>query len=253
MKLSQVALQLYTLRDFCDSTKDLAATLKKVKAIGYDAVELIRLDFAPSREVRKMADDLGLSVCSIHESGERLLNNPHAVVEELAELDTDLAVYPYPGGIDFENGADIERLVNQLRKSSDIFAAAGKRLVYHNHALEFAKHSGKLVLEYILKSVPNLFFEPDTYWIQFGGGDPVRWIERLVGRVPLIHLKDYKFNARKNIPEMAEVGSGNLDISAIVERGRAAGCDWFIVEQDFCAGDPFEAIQASLEYLKETS
>jgi sugar phosphate isomerase/epimerase len=253
MKLSQVALQLYTLRDFCDSTKDLATTLKKVKAIGYDAVELIRLDFATSREVRKLAEDLGLSVCSIHESGERLLNDPHTVAEELAELGTDLAVYPYPAGIDFENGAEIERLVNQLRKSSEIFAAAGKRLVYHNHALEFAKHSGKLVLEYILESVPSLLAEPDTYWIQFGGGDPVGWISRLPGRVPLVHLKDYKFNLRKNIPEMAEVGSGNLDIPAIIEQGRAAGCEWFIVEQDFCAGDPFTAIQTSLEYLKGNS
>jgi sugar phosphate isomerase/epimerase len=253
MKLSQVALQLYTLRDFCDSTKDLAATLKKVKAIGYDAVELIRLEFASNREVRKLAYDLGLSVCSIHESGERLLNDPHAVVEELAELGTDLAVYPYPAEIDFEDGAEIERLVDQLRKSSEVFAAAGKRLVYHNHALEFAKHSGKLALEYILENAPNLFAEPDTYWIQFGGGDPVKWIARFRDRVPLIHLKDYKFNPRKNIPEMAEIGFGNLDIPGIIEQGRAAGCEWFIVEQDFCAGDPFEAIQTSLEYLKESS
>jgi sugar phosphate isomerase/epimerase len=250
MKLSRVALQLYTLRDFCDSTKDLATTMKKVKAIGYDAVELIRVEFASNREVRKLADDNGLSVCSIHESGERLLNDPRAVVDELGELGIDLAVYPYPAGVDFANGPEIERLVDRLRASAEVFATAGKRLVYHNHALEFAKHSGKLVLEYILESVPNLFFEPDTYWIQFGGGDPVRWIERFSGRVPLIHLKDYKFNPRKNIPEMAEIGSGNLDISAIIERGEAAGSEWFVVEQDYCEGDPFTATQVSLDYLK---
>jgi len=250
MRLSKVALQLYTLRDFCGSAKDLATTLKKVKAIGYDAVEFVRSDFASNRDLRKLADDHGLAISSIHESGERLLNDPQTAAEELTELGTDLAVYAFPAGVDFQKEAEVDRLTHQLRHSSEVFAAAGKRLVYHNHALEFAKHGEKLILEYIFANAPKLWAELDTYWIQFGGGDPVRWISKLKGRVPLIHLKDYKFNPRKNIPEMAEIGRGNLDFTAIVEQGQAAGCEWFVVEQDFCEGDPFTAIQVSLEYLK---
>ena len=42
MLISQVACQLYTLRDFCKTAADLAATAKKVKAIGYAAVLLYR-------------------------------------------------------------------------------------------------------------------------------------------------------------------------------------------------------------------
>jgi sugar phosphate isomerase/epimerase len=250
MKLSKVALQLYTLRDFCGNAKDLATTLKKVKAIGYDAVEFVRSDFASNRDLRKLADDHGLAISSIHESGDRLLNHPQAVADELVELGTDLSVYPYPAGIDFRKGAEVDQLTRQLQHSSEVFAAAGKRLVYHNHALEFAKHGEKLILEYIFMNAPKLFAELDTYWIQFGGGDPVRWITKLKGRLPLIHLKDYKFNPQKNVPEMAEVGRGNLDFETIIESGQAAGCEWYVVEQDFCEGDPFEAIQVSLEYLK---
>jgi sugar phosphate isomerase/epimerase len=252
MRLSKVALQLYTLRDFAGSAKDLATTLKKVKAIGYDAIEFIRLDFASYRDLRRLVDDHGLAISSIHEAGDRLLNHPQTVAEELTELGTDLAVYPFPAGIDFQKEAEVDRLTHQLRHSSEVFAAAGKRLVYHNHALEFAKHGEKLILEYIFTNAPKLFAELDTYWIQFGGGDPVRWISNLKGRVPLVHLKDYKFNPRKNIPEMAEVGRGNLDFAAIIEQSQAAGCEWFIVEQDFCEGDPFMAIQVSLEHLKGT-
>jgi sugar phosphate isomerase/epimerase len=250
MRLSKVALQLYTLRDFCTSAKDLATTLKKVKAIGYDAVEFVRSDFASNRDLRKLADDHGLAISSIHEAGDRLLNHPETVAEELTELGTDLAVYPFPAGIDFEKEAAVDRLIQQLQHSSEVFAAAGQRLVYHNHALEFAKYGEKPILEYIFARAPKLFAEVDTYWVQFGGGDPARWITDLRGRVPLIHLKDYKFNARKNIPEMAEVGRGNLDFATIIELGQAAGCEWFVVEQDFCEGDPFMAIQISLEYLK---
>jgi sugar phosphate isomerase/epimerase len=249
MRLSKVALQLYTLRDFCATAKDLTTTLKKVKAIGYDAVEFVRVDFASNRDLRKLADDHGLAISSIHEAGDRLLNQPQKVAEELAELGTDLAVYPFPAGIDFQKGAEVDRLAHQLQHSSEVFAAAGQRLVYHNHALEFAKHDEKLILEYIFAHAPKLFAEIDTYWVQFGGGDPARWIGNLKGRVPLIHLKDYKFNARKNIPEMAEVGRGNLDFVTIIEQGNASGCEWFVVEQDFCEGDPFTAIQVSLEYL----
>ena len=250
MRLSKVALQLYTLRDFAGNAKDLATTLKKVKAIGYDAVEFVRLDFASNQDLRKLADDHGLAISSIHESGERLLNDPEGVAEELTELGTDLAVYPYPAGVDFQKETAVDRLTHQLQHSSEVFAAAGKRLVYHNHALEFAKYGDQLVLEYIFANAPKLWAEPDTYWIQFGGGYPVGWISKLKGRVPLVHLKDYKFNPRKNIPEMAEIGRGNLDFTAIVEQGQAAGCEWFVVEQDFCEGDPFTAIQVSLEYLK---
>src|SRR5258708_3383490 len=149
MRLSKVALQLYTLRDFCDSAKDLATTLKKVKAIGYDAVEFVRLDFASNRDLRKLADDHGLAISSIHESGERLLNDPQTVAEELTELGTDLAVYPYPAGVDFQKEAEVDRLTHQLQHSSEVFAGAGKRLVYHKHALEFAKHGEKLIPAYI--------------------------------------------------------------------------------------------------------
>jgi sugar phosphate isomerase/epimerase len=250
MKLSKVALQLYTLRDFCDSAKALATTLKKVKVIGYDAVEFVHWDFASNRDLRKLADDNGLAICSIHESGNRLLNHPQEVAEQLAELGTDLAVYPYPAGINFQKETEVDGLLQQLQRSSEIFATAGKRLVYHNHALEFAKHGEKLILEQIFSTAPKLFAELDTYWIQFGGGDPVQWISNLKGRLPLIHLKDYKFNPQKNVPEMAEIGRGNLDFPTIIEKGQAAGCEWFVVEQDFCEGDPFEAIQVSLEYLK---
>jgi sugar phosphate isomerase/epimerase len=251
MRPFKVALQLYTLRDFCGSAKDLATTLKKVKAIGYDAVEFVHLDFASNRDLRKLADDHGLAISSIHEAGDRLLNQPQKVAEDLTELGTDLAVYPYPAGIDFQKGAEVDRLARQLEHSAEVFAATGQRLVYHNHALEFAKHDEKVILEYIFANAPKLFAELDTYWIQFGGGDPARWIANLQGRVPLIHLKDYKFNPRKNIPEMAEVGRGNLDFATIIEQGKASGCEWFVVEQDFCEGDPFIAIQVSLEYLKE--
>ena len=39
MKLSQVAFQLYTVRDFCKTPAELRRTLRLVKKIGYPAVQ----------------------------------------------------------------------------------------------------------------------------------------------------------------------------------------------------------------------
>ena len=50
--------------------------------------------------------------------------------------------------------------------------------------------------------------------------------------------------------QFAVVGRGNLNIPEILTAAEAAGCQWFIVEQDTCPSDPFECIARSLNYLK---
>ena len=82
-----------------------------------------------------------------------------------------------------------------------------------------------------------------------GGGDPVAWCEKLRGRLPFIHLKDYGFTAA-NQPVFAEIGAGNLDWPRLIAAAERAGCEWFIVEQDVCPGDPFDSLRRSFEYLK---
>ena len=40
MKVNEIALTLYTVRNFCQTQKDLLKTLKKIKKIGYNAIQL---------------------------------------------------------------------------------------------------------------------------------------------------------------------------------------------------------------------
>ena len=92
--------------------------------------------------------------------------------------------------------------------------------------------------------------EIDTYWVQYGGGDPVAWCEKLAGRLPLLHLKDYMFTPAAK-PAFAEIGSGNLDWKRIIAAAEKSGCQWFIVEQDTCPGDPFDSVAKSYRYIAE--
>jgi sugar phosphate isomerase/epimerase len=98
-------------------------------------------------------------------------------------------------------------------------------------------------------SPEHLQAELDIHWVQAGGGDPAEACRRLAGRLPLLHVKDYTVTAQGE-RQFAEVGHGNLNIPEILTAAEAAGCKWFIVEQDTCPTDPFECIARSLDYLK---
>jgi len=251
MILSQLAVQLYTLRDFLHTAEDIKITAKKVRAIGYSAVEIAGFGPLSPAEFREILDGEGLAIAGIHASTEAILETPEKVVEDLDILGVTHASYPYPAGIDFTSQASIEKLAAQLDASGAILHQSGKTLAYHNHANEFLRHGAGTVLDFIYASCrsEHLQAELDTYWVQYGGANPVAWIEKLAGRLPLLHLKDYAFQS-SNQPIMAEVGAGNLDFPAIISAARKSGVKWYIVEQDVTPGDPFDSIKQSFDFIQ---
>ncbi|UFU07507.1 sugar phosphate isomerase/epimerase family protein [Ruania halotolerans] len=146
----------------------------------------------------------------------------------------------------------------------------GIRLSYHNHHIEFARLGGREVLETIRAEAPTLWLELDVYWVQRGGHDPVRTLQRFAGVVDLVHLKDFRvslppaeaFDAlaagdRSGLGahlaqpvQFAEVGEGTLDWAAIVRAGIEAGAAHLLIEQDDTYGrDPFESLASSHGHL----
>jgi len=253
MKLNQVAVQLYSLRDFCKTSADYATTLKQVREMGYQAIQISGVGPIPAAELRSIAEGEGLVIAATHEPSATVLDEPERVVERLAALGTKYTAYPFPAGVDFSKPADVEKLIAKLDAAGVVLRKAGQVLTYHNHAHEFFHMAGKPVLEtiYARTSPENLKGEIDTYWVQAGGGNPVEWCARLKGRLPLLHLKDYGVNAEGK-PYFAEIGFGNLDFKAIIGEAEASGCEWFIVEQDTCPGNPFDSMRKSFEYIKAT-
>ena len=250
MKLDQVAIQLYTLRDFCKTASDYAATLKRVRAIGYQAIQISGVGPIPAGELRSIADGEGLIIAATHEASAVILDDPEKIVERLNVLGCKYTAYPYPGGVDFSNPSHVDNLIAKLDAAGAVLKKAGQVLTYHNHAHEFFRCGGKPLLEqiYARTNPEYLQAEIDTYWVQVGGGNPVEWCARLKNRLPLLHLKDYAVN-HEGKPFYAEIGSGNLDFKAIISASEASGCQWFIVEQDTCPGDPFDSIKKSFDYI----
>jgi len=250
LRIEQLAATLYTLRDYAKTPSDLGTTLRKVKAIGYDAVQVSGICPIEPQELRRMIEGEGLTCCATHEASDMILSEPDAVVEKLRALGCRCTAYPYPAGVTLETLDDVKAFASRLNAAGKVLHDAGLVLTYHNHSIEFRRVEGRLILDVLYDETGPEYLqgEIDTYWVQHGGGDPVAWCRRLAGRLPLLHLKDYVI-AHENEPTFAEIGNGNLDWKAIIAAAEQSGCEWFIVEQDTCPGDPFDSLKASHDYI----
>ena len=170
----------------------------------------------------------------------------------LKKLNCLITAYPYPSGINLATLETIKDFCRRLNTAGKALYEAGQILCYHNHHVEFQRVAGRSVLEIIYAETDQRYLqgEPDTYWVQHGGGDPVAWCERLKGRLPIIHLKDYTVLS-DNKATYTEIGNGNLNWKKIVAAAEKSGCQWFIVEQDTCLGDPFDSLGQSFEYIRD--
>lgn len=262
-----IALQLYSVRD--DLAADFYGTLKQVKEMGYDGVELAGLGHKDPKEVRAMIDELGLK-----------MNSSHVPVDEM-QREGGLARYKQ-AGCDYvvipwiHYGGHNQHFEENLKTIGELAHRAheeGLTLLYHNHDFEFKCVNGKTILDTIYDTVPAdlLKTQLDTCWVKFAGSDPVEYLKKYAGRAPLVHLKDFweaeGNGAEKGVPydligksredreeggfEFRPIGHGIQDIPAILEASKAAGADWVIVEQDESVGrTPLEAVKMSVDYLR---
>jgi sugar phosphate isomerase/epimerase len=252
MSKTQIAAQLYTLREFCKTAEDLAKSMAKVREIGYEAVQISGVGPIPAAEMRKIMDDNGLTVAATHVSFEKLQNETAASIEEHQILGCK---YPAIGGLPqvyreggAEGYAEFAKVASEVGKK---LAEAGMAFGYHNHNFELQKFGDRTGLQIIYEDSDPKYVtgEIDTYWVQAGGGDPAAWIRKLQGRSFLVHFKDMCIVGREQ--RFAEIGEGNLNWPNILEACKTAGVEWYIVERDNCYDRcPFESLKISFENMK---
>ncbi|HSH08913.1 MAG TPA: sugar phosphate isomerase/epimerase [Oceanipulchritudo sp.] len=252
MKIEQVAVQLYTLRDFLTTPEDYQESLQKVAEIGYKSVQVSGPRPIDESDIAALCAEKGLIINSSHEDSELILSDPAKVVENLEAFGCRYTAYPFPRGIDFSSSESVNRLITGLEEAGKVLSRAGKVLTYHNHAMELELLDGVPILEIIYGETDPKFLqgEIDTYWIHAGKSSPEAWCARLRDRLPLLHLKDYRED-EDGTAHFAEIGNGILDFRTIIATAEASGCQWFIVEQDRCPGDPFDSLEMSFRYIRD--
>lgn len=244
--------QLYTVREFCKTVPDIAATFKKVAGIGYKAVQVSGIGTADARDVALIANDNGLTISATHMPWPRFRNElADVIATHKAWNCSHSAIGSLPA--EYYSVEGVARFLAELAPIAKTLAAEGIDFSFHNHQAEFIKLDGRLMMDRLLADSPAdmLKFEIDTYWVQVGGQSPANWIRKVAGRIPLLHLKDYAIAMSDPRVRMSEIGQGNLDWQDILAAAKQAGVRWYLVEQDDCNGrDPFESLAISYRYLR---
>jgi sugar phosphate isomerase/epimerase len=242
--------QLYTLRDHCKTPGDIAATLRKVRSLGYTAVQLSGLGPVDPADLAGMLRDAGLHAVSTHASWDRFRTDLDALIAEHALWNCR---HPAIGGLPAEyfTADGLKRFLDELAPIAAALAAAGMDFSYHNHNHELARIGDRTWLGALYAdAAPDMLkAEIDTYWIQAGGGDPASWVRCCAGREPILHCKDMCITPTRE-QRFAEIGEGNLNWPAILEAAEAGGVECLMVEQDACYDrDPFTSLQISYTNL----
>ncbi len=278
-KSAKIGVQAMMLRD---SFTEIGAfeTLRKVSEIGYNAVEISQIPMTPENvaELDKSRTELGMDIAALSVAmetpkgrpGDSLEEHFDKIVDDAKRLDSKLlriGMLPFPAMKSI--GAVID-FAKQANDYAERLQEQGLSLYYHNHHIEFAKFDGKYMLDIIAENSPAMGMEIDVHWVQRGGLDPVRTLEKYAGRTAMVHLKDYRIGELpessfglldsgdimgfmtefKNVVQFAEVGEGNLDFASIIPAAQAAGAEYLLVEQDELYGRTvWEALQTSYDNL----
>jgi len=238
-----LSIQLYTLRE--DAQKDFPAVLRMLAETGYKGVEFAGLHGHSPQEIKTLVDDLGLQVSSSHVSLPTPENIQQLVDTEGTLGNTRLISGFGPG--DFKTEDDCRRSAKRFQQAAELAKQHGATFGMHNHWWEFdTVGNNKLVYDMVLEAAPDMFSELDVYWAAFGGQNAAEVVATHKARLPLLHIKDGTLE--KDAPHVA-VGSGKLDMAAIIGAADPNVLQWLIVELDACATDMGEAVRQSYTYL----
>jgi sugar phosphate isomerase/epimerase len=238
-----LGVQLYTLRT--EMERDVAATLARVAEIGYEEVEFAGYFGDSPSEIRRFLADAGLRAPSAHVAPDLVEEAWPATLEAAAAVGHDYVVVPSIPESMRTSLDDWRRTAERLTLAAAEARAAGLQLAYHNHDFEFREMEGRTPLNVFLETAdPELVqVELDLFWIVHAGGDPIAFIDRWPGRIPLVHAKGRTADGR-----MTEVGSGVIDWAEIFQHRERAGIRHYFVEHDR-PGKPFQSVESSFRYL----
>ncbi|MFA6816931.1 MAG: sugar phosphate isomerase/epimerase, partial [Lentisphaeria bacterium] len=240
------------INKYCKTESDLDKSLDKLCKIGYQSVQISGIPL-PYDMIHKQLESHGLYCCATHDSLPNLFEGDiQKVIEKQKALECDYVALGCPPD-EWHNPKKFLELAKLFNEKSAILAKEGIRLGYHNHNFEFDKHdtpSTLLDLLYSNTDPKTVCAELDLHWVTRGGGSPVVWLNKLAGRTPVIHFKDFLTIERE--PHFCEIGEGNMDWQGILTACQNTRVRWYVIEQDepFKDHDIFDSVKISYDNLK---
>lgn len=251
MSKPQIGIQLYSVRD--RSEKDFLGTIREIADIGYKNVEFAGYFGFSAREVRQTLEDAALKAPSAHvnltvDEPDAIWDNLKEQVEYALELGVKRFIVPwYPLG-DNPTMDAVAKMADTLQRAAGIVTTAGMDFGYHNHDFELKSLEGKLIIDHLLERVPAglMFAEFDLGWVKVAGQDPVQYVNKYAGRLPLVHAKDFKTDGVDT-----EIGRGTVDWDAALAACEAAGVEYVIIEQEHYEVSSLESARLNYQWFEQ--
>jgi len=246
--IEKLGLQLFTIRDTMNNAENIRESFRKMRAMGYTVGQTAGCA-VPYAEFGKIAAEEGIEICGTHDDFDMMVNNPAQAMENHRLLGTtNMGI----GGFGAESVEAVEEFIEKANKVANNVYEYGFKFTYHNHSHEFRRlANGKTAMDMLVEGLDPVktSFVLDTFWVQHGGADIRYWLEKLAGRVDILHLKE--MGRDENGPFITEVGNGNIWWAGVLETAEKTGVKHYVVEQDIWPGDPFDSIAQSAAYLRQ--
>lgn len=250
-----VGLQLYSLR--AEFTKNVPATLDKVKGYGIKYVETAgTYNLSPER-FRDMLKERGLEAVSGHFPFERYKADPEGIAKDARTLGlkyAGCAWIPHEGDFDEKECREAAEVFNH---AGEVLAKHGIRFFYHCHGFEFQPHGDGTLWDLLMKETkPELVrYEMDVFWVVHPGQDPIKLLNKYGKRWELMHLKDMRkgvktgeLTGKSDVKNDVTLGTGQMNWPAILKAAKQAGVKYYFIEDE--SPTAAEQIPQSLKFLE---
>jgi len=250
-----LGIQAYTYRHAFPA--DVEATLDTIAAMGFTELEGGPGKMAPE-EFRRLCEKRGISIPSTGAGYEELVADPEGVATRAKALGAKYVMTAWiphkTGAFNFENA---RKAVEDFNRVGKVLRDNGITFCYHVHGYEFWPYEGGTLLDYIIQQTDPRYvsFEMDIMWTHFGGGDPVALLKKYPNRWKLMHLKDLRKGTKKDRTGLTSeendvaLGTGELDIPAILKAAREVGVAHYFIEDESPAHEVSQEVPRSVKYL----
>lgn len=249
--IKKLGLQLFTIRDFMNDEAQIDESFAKLAALGYTEAQTAGCKI--EKDVfAALAKKHGIEIVGTHIGFDDIKNDPEGVMAyHTLWGTTNIGIGGMPGPAR-ESEENLKTFIKEFNESAALLSKHGFKLTYHNHSFEFKKLGKYTIMEQLEKELDpkNTSFVLDTYWVQHGGGDVRAWMEKLAGRIDILHLKDMGIKDANPPHFITEVLQGNINFDGIIPLAEQIGVKYYCVEQDSCPGDPFDSLKISSDNIK---
>lgn len=255
LPVDRIGLQVYTMRDLTEDDRlGLEDTLAVMRDVGVARLELPGAFYGRDpADLRELVQRYGMRISGNH-FGPRSMDGENRWYSESGRRQIfaearDLGL-EYVGTGHYYN---VPLTVDGFRSFAQNLTAwgahaadAGMKFYFHNHDGEFTRFDGRPIFDILLEETDPEYvsFELDVGWVGIAGEDVYELVREHQHRIPLFHVKDFRFDdegPRETKPNtvaggrrfsFADVGKGQVDWPRLFSVLDDPSAHIFFIERD---------------------